>query len=443
MFVQNSTYTWTKMQAAALVALGVYFYWQGWKEKDASRLRVSVALLAAGVLVHYSAAPYALAVALHFAVVGRKSFATRPQEVGIAAGIAVGVIAPWIGWSISAYGVGTTFLENTTANGFRNQSLSQNFGMVFHDIIITIIPGFLRGADVNSWAEAGSWGHIRELAFLTYQANGLLMFGVGGVIALWLVLRRDWSGADPALKIFGLAIVGAGLVGVALHPWPDNYGLAHIALQTLCLIGLGVVAGSWASLRLELRQLVLGGFLVDLLLGVALHVLYESRTFGAGNAGEGGLFSGGERPLPETPWQNWVDKGHHHFIFVGDTFAPYKWLVVLALLAGVWALIRGLLEAGSQPVPSATASPALAGGHLEPAPVAMVAASGQGSVLAVAESNTPGVVPSSDVQPAPETQITTARIGVELEIVREGHVEPLVENEGAPASSKRVLNGQA
>jgi hypothetical protein len=343
MMVQNTTYPWTKMLTAAYVAMGLYFYTTGWKSAEPLRVRLAVCMLGAGLLTHYSAAPYAIAVALHFLVYGCKPFARSDRELAITGLLAVAVVAPWLGWSMSTYGSAITFASNTTAEGFSQHSAAHNLRMALGNVYRTIVPHFFRGIPIV-WAEPGGWGHFREVAFLAYQANLLLMFGTTGWILLTWYLVRHWmsTSADRDLGVFWLIMVGVGLVGVAAHPWRDYYGLAHLSMQPLMLVGLGVLAGTSHEWPEMLRRIFLGGLVADLLFGVALHVIYETRTFGPGPAGEAGLIPGGERAVADPANLNWTDKGQHHFMFIGDALQPLKWIVAFALIVAAAVIIRQL-----------------------------------------------------------------------------------------------------
>ena len=64
--MQNTTYTWTKAAAAFYVVLALWFYLAGWRKHDSVRTTAAFVALAAGLLVHYSAGPYVVILALHY-----------------------------------------------------------------------------------------------------------------------------------------------------------------------------------------------------------------------------------------------------------------------------------------------------------------------------------------------------------------------------------------
>jgi hypothetical protein len=65
MFLQNAVYPWTRHLANFYILSGLYFYWRGFFEDNATKIGISLLLLATAILVHYSAAPYAVCVAGH------------------------------------------------------------------------------------------------------------------------------------------------------------------------------------------------------------------------------------------------------------------------------------------------------------------------------------------------------------------------------------------
>ena len=82
--MQNMVFTWTKAFAAGLVVLGVCFYLRGIRSKSSSRLIAAAVWLAAGTLVHYSALPMVVAIAIHYGGVlasGRRRW-TEPLAAG-------------------------------------------------------------------------------------------------------------------------------------------------------------------------------------------------------------------------------------------------------------------------------------------------------------------------------------------------------------------------
>ena len=66
--MENVTYTWTKALAAFYVVLGFWFYLAGLRKNDSTRITVGFLSSATALLVHYSAGPYLLFLAFHYAL---------------------------------------------------------------------------------------------------------------------------------------------------------------------------------------------------------------------------------------------------------------------------------------------------------------------------------------------------------------------------------------
>ena len=61
LFMQNATYSWTKLAAAAFVLTGAWFFRRGLASAKTHHWAIAGLALSAAVLAHYSSAPYALA----------------------------------------------------------------------------------------------------------------------------------------------------------------------------------------------------------------------------------------------------------------------------------------------------------------------------------------------------------------------------------------------
>src|SRR5439155_16215574 len=119
LFVQNATYAWTKLPAAFFVLAALYFFLRA---HDADPPRAAPALcatgLAAGVLTHYSVAPWALVLAGAWLAAGwtRRRDAAWWRTLAGALIAAALVLAPWFGWAIATYGARQTFFSNTAVS---------------------------------------------------------------------------------------------------------------------------------------------------------------------------------------------------------------------------------------------------------------------------------------------------------------------------------------
>jgi hypothetical protein len=124
-------------------------------------------------------------------------------------------------------------------------------------------------------------GKVRDVAFLAYQQSLPFALGSGGAVVviylLWRVLRpRGQVRSDE--RRFWLAFVPfITLVGVAVHTAYDRFGLVHICLHAMVLLGLTLVAAGWRLVPPALRWVLAAGVVLDFALGVFLHFTFQHR----------------------------------------------------------------------------------------------------------------------------------------------------------------------
>jgi hypothetical protein len=276
--------------------------------------------LAAAMLVHYSAGPYLVFLALHYAVV---LFRRRPHRwrelatVAISSGV---LLATWIGWSIAVYGAGQTFASNTTVTGTR-EAQGGNLVKVTANLFDTVVPHpFRSDASMEMFSQASALGRFRDYIFLIDQTNVIFALGIaGGALVLFLLYRFWRRRPDPEqrpARMFWLAFVPFVLVlGVAVHGERDLFGVAHVTLQPLVVIGLTFLAANFPSLSRFARYLVVVGCAVDFAAGMAPHIWLQHFE----NTREETIFSDPvtqiasnssqpQRVFSQWTWTNWFSK---------------------------------------------------------------------------------------------------------------------------------------
>ena len=247
-----------------------------------------------GVLVHYSAGPYAFFVGLHYllAVWWRRH---QWAEAAIIASVCVAILGSWFGWSVAHYGPKITFASNSTVTDSRQSSPVENVRNIGKNLLSTIVPSILRHP---SWMVSGSpdadadlvqpttEGRVRDFAFLCYQVSVTLGLGTAGLALvsylLWQSFRRSSATAakSPRERLFWAAfILFVYVIGVMVYGGKDRFGVAHICLQGLVLLGLCLLAASWREIRSPIRWLILPGLAVDFCFGIFLQFTLESRDF--------------------------------------------------------------------------------------------------------------------------------------------------------------------
>ena len=334
LFVQNATFAWTKLPAAAFTLAGLYFFLRAGRAAGDPSLRCAALCLAAGVLTHYSAAPYVL-------VLGAAWFAQRRAEWRQAGfwrealrlgALGSAVLATWFGWSLLRYGPGPTFLSNTTVTGNAGLTLAQQLAQRAGNLFNTIVPHPLRPAEYAFVQQASTLSWWRDFFFNIYQTNLPLAFGSGGLVAL-IVLgwrrRRE-------LTTFWVWTIGASvLLSIGVVSLPDRWGVAHVGLQPLVLLGLAWLAAQLPAFHRAGRALLAMALALDFSLGIALHFWVQHLAFPADMfARHRDQFLLSEHGY--ATWNNFLSKCALGLTFVGDLGVPV--LPLVALLAALLAL---------------------------------------------------------------------------------------------------------
>ena len=331
--IQNATYTWTKLLCCFYVVLGIALYLAGWRKADRIRTSGAFVSLSAGVLVHYSAAPYLLLLTGHYLFFVFRLRERKWREVATMAALCLVLLLVWLGWSAKVYGVEATFLSNTAVTSSRQYQGNAAL-KVAANLFDSLVPALVRDPSaVERFQQPNLAGAIRDNVFAFYQPN--LIFGmgmVGGPLVLSFLYaawrRRKKSGAEGR---FWLAFVpSCVLVGILVVGERDSLGDAHLTLLSLEVMGLALLAGRLPLKRTVAAALV-AGCMADFFLGVLLQARVESlentpgRTVFAGLTVGGGEFRVGD-PGPEslsgTAWRNWYRKHQYEL--------SRRWLADLA-----------------------------------------------------------------------------------------------------------------
>lgn len=339
LFLQNATFAWTKLPTAFFVLTALYFFLRA-HDADAPRPAATLfaLCLAAGILTHFSAGPYAVALALGWVTLGRRRWRDQAWwRTTLLAGLTGGlVLTTWFGWSLATYGVQGTFFSNTSAI-LHDPTPGAQFAKMTLNLRDTVVPHFLRPVESPILDQASTWGRARDWFFQLYQVN--LLFGLGSVawVALLVALRRAWREDGSGRRVFWAGFVGLVIVlGVCTHGTRDVWGLAHICLQSLVVLGLAVLAARWRELGSRWRTALVAGATVDFTTGIAFHFAVENyaldRWFSQGRSADEMMLS-----YTEAGRFNIAAKVQNQIAFFGDVFTPTPALV-LPLLAALFAL---------------------------------------------------------------------------------------------------------
>jgi hypothetical protein len=341
---QNATYTWTKLLAAFYVLLGIAFYLRGSAKRDRRRMVVAFTALAAAMLVHYSAGPFAVFLALHYLLFSFRRRPNRGRElaaIGAAGGI---LLATWFGWSIATYGAGATLTSNPSLQSLDNSG--HGVVKMAGNLADTVVPHPLRrDARMELFRQPSAAGWLRDCCFLIYQTNLIAGMGLaGGLVALyWFgrLCRRGFAGRAASERGFWLMLVPfCLLLGVAVMGERDTFGQAHLTLQPLILLGVTLVAARFARLPRAAACLVLLGCTLDFGLGVLL----QARVQRAEDAAARGVYSSyardnwllkhwyatrgtdpdARRRDDQRDWGGWFQKHGGSVTFLGDHVSAWS-----------------------------------------------------------------------------------------------------------------------
>jgi hypothetical protein len=336
LWVQNATYPWTKLPAAFFILSALYFFLRA---HDAGAPPIAGPLfagsLAGGILTHYSAGPYALLLAPAWLAFGwsRRREPAWWRATALAALAGALVLATWFGWALAVYGVSGTFLTNTTITD-QAPSATAQLHVVALNLRDTLVPHFLRTVDLGAFMQGSPWGWWRDWCFQLYQTNLLFAFGSTAWLVLVAALVGAWRRAAGRDRTFWTAFgIGAVILGVAVHGARSNWGLAHLCLQPLVLLGLAWLAARWSSLAPLWRRVLIAGATFDFAAGIALQAGAQSGALDRWLAPDRASLDL-LRSYSAFAQVNLQAKLDNHWVFLGDLFAPHVMLVAV-MLAGL------------------------------------------------------------------------------------------------------------
>ena len=334
--MQNATYTWTKMLTAFFVVLAVCLYLSGWRKRDSLRMTAAFVALAAGLLVHYSAGPYCVFFALHYLLVlfrGRPDKWKELAAITLASGF---LLCTWFAWSIASYGARPTFTSNTSLTPTMHVEGS-NLAKITGNFLDSVVPRISYDSkQAHLFDQPYAPATVRDNVFLLYNTNLILSMGlIGGPLVVCFVIaafRRQGPGGER--NFWMLLIAFTLLTGFAVVGERDYFGVAHLTLVPLELLGLTVLAAKFLSRRL-VAYLIVAGCAIDFSAGIFFHARIQhldntaAHTYFTGlSYGNGAFVVGGAGPesLGIAAWRNWLGKHHiancERWLVLGDSYRP-------------------------------------------------------------------------------------------------------------------------
>ncbi|MGA3066945.1 MAG: hypothetical protein ABSF29_08875 [Tepidisphaeraceae bacterium] len=344
LLAENVTYTWTKLFPGFYILLGTWLYLRGYQKRDSFRLVAAFASLCVGMLIHYSAGPYLLFFALHYACIwrGRKNRAVEPVAIGA---VCAAILASWLAWSFWFYGWNTTVFSNTTVTGSEALTPGENLQKIGINIVGTLLPHPLHVSAAEfdkDLYQPNPMGHMRDYWFVFYQPTVPEGIGiVGGLLVVYLIYRNLFRRKSESLpkgeRIFWLTFIAfCTLVGIAAHGETWNTGVGHICLLPMSMLGVAFLAANFPTLPKWLRAIAGLSFVFDFCFGVFLHIRMENLFFKPQIVGTTSLLPLSDLLLCRLAVLNFVLRFQENLPYWGDHFryaAAGMEIAVLLLMA--------------------------------------------------------------------------------------------------------------
>ncbi|HVT89923.1 MAG TPA: tetratricopeptide repeat protein [Tepidisphaeraceae bacterium] len=274
-FMQNITWPWNKLMAGFFIILSLAFYVRGWRNHSQVRLIASAVSMAAAIIVHYSAGPYAVFLFLHYLWNFARGKRKLTEALWTSAATAT-LLITWFGWSILNYGTAGTFGSNTTVTDAQT-SLNDQIKQMGVNIFNTIVPHPLHVSYDRfniDLVQPNPFGVVRDYTFNLYQPNLIFGFGsVGGFLVIY-VLIKQLRQAERSVAWFWTGFVAFVIpVGIAVHSANELFGVMHVCLQPITMIGRTLLAAGFFALTPRMRW----GFVFSLVLDVVVGILLQFR----------------------------------------------------------------------------------------------------------------------------------------------------------------------
>ncbi len=321
MFFMNTTFAWTKVLTAFYVLLAVWMYLTGRAKHDTVRLSAAFLFMTAGLLVHYSALPFAIFLALAYGVTIWPRQPDRFHHLMRVAGPGALLGLAWMAWSIAAYGVTTTFAANATVAGAAQSDWVGNAVRISRNAFHTFWPYLFPGRPDHTPLRL-----LTDRTFTFYQENFLGAMGsINAYVIVATLVGAFWLGRSSIgaaeSRFWKWFIPFTIFVGIAIDGETTLSGFANICLQPVVYLAVTLIAARFVTFRRPVRVLVAVGLVLDMVLGVALELYMESQM----------------EPWARTP--NWDWKQRERLVYLGDVLQD--WSLLFWAMLGVWAVAAG------------------------------------------------------------------------------------------------------
>jgi len=366
LWCQNTSFPWTKLPTAFLLLSALLLLEPAASSTTGPWSRhLAWLLLGLAMLTHYSAGPWVLA------LFGLQLFQNRSRwrkarfwtDSALDLCLLSLPLLPWLVASLAAYGLHGTLATNTTVTAAAPSLVTQS-QVILSNIVNTVVPHPLRSPDLAYVSQNFLPGYLRDLFFNLYQLCLPLLTGLSGLCMLLLALGRRELRQAPSFPYWTALVLVGSLLGIAVHSPPDTWGLAHICLQPVGLLGLLLACTLLPSLPPLHRALYWGLLAVDLALGVVLPFLIQTLSLPvlAGGMPDDAGFTAGLNGVAQG---NLLLKLHEGLVFFGDLAREWQPLVASVLAVLLLSLLsralgaKGLRQASRHAIPVAVGATAL------------------------------------------------------------------------------------
>ena len=340
LFLQNATYPWTKLITVFYVLTGLHVLLTGGTGRG--RVATGFALVTLGSLAHYSAGVWLLTAGAGWLAMHRERWSGREfrTAAGWAAAAMAGVLLPWAAFAVGRYGWATTLTSNPSYAAAAQFSPLENVLSAGPKLWNSLVPHPLRGVAAGLIEQDNPWTKFRDEVFLIHQAN--LFWGMGSAALALLATvawRRGWRPNPAPVRLWTTVGVATVVLGTAVHGDVDPWGMAHVCLQPLMLLGVALAASRLPRLLREGPRWPLGlaaaGALADFALGIVLH--YRATALQLNRPEGQGLFDyvGGLSAVAQHNLSRKI-RWRQDF-FMDEVEVP--WVVAMTVFTGLVALL--------------------------------------------------------------------------------------------------------
>jgi hypothetical protein len=348
--VRQMIYTMTKGLAAAYVLAGAAVYLKGRRDFDLKYLSLAFLLLSAGVLAHYSAAPFFLAISLDLPVL----FLLKPDRRRFASLIAVillssALLLSWMTYSIGFYGIEKTFLSNTTYTESRNLTIFNRISKDLYNLRTTFLPNIKIMEIFFQVPLALKMIFLYDTVILFYSESLTGNLGITLSLCLLVFLARKGKYLIQSIKaketeassaLFWILFLGAGgMMAIASNGGLMPFGTAHVSFVP---VGALFLLFAWHAAkqipRVSLRLTIALGVIFESFVVLSLRIIVLSNIF----------INPTILYMSSNHYGNFAVRDVHDLEFLEGIYGSFSYIVLALVLAGwmmwAWIFMKDLLN---------------------------------------------------------------------------------------------------